>query len=169
MRRRLGMLIAAALLAGLFTFVPSSPVSAHPDVCAGPGVAYVAGPGGLGLYYPHLGPHAMGYVFNFALVPPGTCVGPLGPLGAHNPFNAVGTVAGYCGFSTGNGLAAGHPFAFVGIGGLLVIGPNPAPFGMYGAALATPNAFAGEGCSNATDAASNGANQFLIAGAVVLV
>jgi hypothetical protein len=167
MKRRLGMLLAAALLTGLFTFVPSSPASAGPDVCGGPGLANVIGPGGLGLYYPHVGPHAMNYAFNFTFTPPGGCALD------HVPFSAVGTVAGYCGFSTGNGLsgAAGsehHPFAFIGVGGLLVIGPNPAPFGMTGTAVAVPNALAGQGCSNATDAGLNGANQFLIAGAVVL-
>jgi hypothetical protein len=167
MKRRLGMLLVVALLTGLFTFVPSSPASAGTDVCAGVGLAGVAGPGGLGLYYPHLGPNAMNYAFYFSFAAGGCVLD-------HAPFRAVGSVAGYCGFSTGNGLsgAAGsehHPFAFVGIGGLLVIGPNPAPLGMYGAAVAAPNALAGQGCSNTTDAGLNGANQFLVAGLAALV
>lgn len=152
MKRRLGMLLTAALLTGLFALAPSTPAAAHVDVCAGVGSATV-NTGGQGLrYVGSVYQQNLPFGFGFVLPPGGTCV-----LGT--PFAPTGVVHGYCGLSAGSGSAAGHAFAFVAVGGVLVVSG-----GMAGTAVAAPDVTLGESCAP-TDA--TGANNFLLVGLVV--
>ena len=179
MRRRLAMLLSATLVAGIAAvLVPASPASAGVHVCAGTGTAALT----QGLTYPvtvgaaappavplppnphpvHVTvtqqPRTTGFSFTLGV---GTCVNSNVPTVKPPPVTATGTVSGWCGLSSGTGsllLGTNPRFAWIGIGGLLVI-----TGGVAGVVNAIPNTLAGQSCNNSIA----GANSFLVQGLVV--
>jgi hypothetical protein len=169
MRRRLAMLLSATLVAGAAAIlVPASPAAAGVHVCAGRGLANL----GQGLTYPVTVSTDLGHVvhilviqqprktsFGFSLTV-GQCVNTNGTT-LKTGAAASGTVAGWCGFSTGYGVLtlqdASGRFGWIGIGGTLIITGEVA-----GIVNAVPDTLAGHSCNNNT-----GASQFLIAGGAI--
>jgi hypothetical protein len=151
MKRRLALLAGAAMLSTLGILAPASPVSAtaEADVCAGVGDAFLS----LGLSYPVTAegpqpPNLVSFFFNLSL---GACAAL--PEG----LSATGTLHGWCGHSTGQGVTNnGASFHFVSAGGTLVVYGHVA-----GTVNAVPDLLSGS-CLNKT------ASHFTIVGAAVL-
>jgi hypothetical protein len=172
MRRRISILLAA-MLAGttLMLFGPSQPANAV-VVCAGQGQATV----NPGLLYPILGgitgagkDHVVdiligdhnithGFSFMFTL---GACVHPPGT--GTSPVAGAGTLKGYCGHSSGTGTLGGQQFAYVSVGGTLILTGH-----VIGLANAVPAPGTGS-CAHFEPATQlpSGATVFLINGAGV--
>lgn len=164
MRRRLAILLAAALAASTFAVLaPTRPAVADTDACAGTGTAIVGAPG---LLYPGVGnsvtttgtttnstvqlARKLPFSFAFHSPPQGTCSFKAGLF-------ATGLVSGWCGHSWGTGVTDnGHRFAWVQAGPSWVITGE-----LDGLIQAVPDVLAGESCAT-------GALGFVIAGAVEL-
>lgn len=137
--KRIAMLLTAAVIAASAAILPASPASAHTDVCVGNGTATLTGGA---LLYVGLG----SALANFTLGLTGACAGGGGGL------VATGTVHGYCGLSTGNGMAAGHNVSWIGLGSMLVLFLE-----VTGVVNASVNVLAGASCTT-------GAASFLVTG-----
>lgn len=193
MRRRISMLLAAALaVTGFVVLGPSQPASAF-TVCGGTGFADITGGG---ILYPvtinRPGKDGLeadiligdlttnpsyGFRFYFETpvltVPGGTCAHLDAGLTTNktptsgNPV--TGTVLGYCGLSSGKGTfpVNNDLFAFIGVGGILVITGH-----VVGLVNAVPDTLSGESCTHTGEPGTlpgAGALRFRIQGAVVLL
>ena len=143
MKRRLGLLAVAGLLATLGFFAPSSPASADTDACVGQGTAILS----TGFGYPQLtAKNTANFNFNFS-PPLGACV-------AKTALTANGTVNGWCGLSTGKGTTInGHSFVFQSTGTVLVLTGE-----VTGTVSAAPDPTHSGSCTNKT------ATRFIITG-----
>ena len=147
MKRRFGLLAAAAVLATVGIVAPS-PASADTAECAGTGTATLDQDFGLPVLT------SLTADFTFTLTA-GGCVGTDGVL---TPLTASGTVTGACGLSTGRGTANGHHFNFTSTGTVLVLtGPQA-----FGTVSAVEDPLDQGSCTNKT------ARNFLITGQVTL-
>jgi hypothetical protein len=137
--------IGAAVVAIIGTHVFLRPVSADTDLCLGQGTATTGAP----FFYMGQGPPVnTGFVFNVSL---GACL-------AKPSLVAAGTVSGWCGLASGGGVTHnGHRFAWIAIGGLLVVTGD-----LVGTGNIMPNALAGESCTS-------GADNFLLTSVVLKV
>lgn len=190
MRRRSSLLLAMTLTATCFTVLAEAPPASAIVVCAGTGKAFVTDAAGRGMLFPvaswiqttgtnhtvlvKIGDNNPVYNFSFGFFPPGGCFHP-SPDGTVDTSKGaffptiVGTVKGYCGFSTGTGTfpVNGSLFAWVDIGGLGVITGH-----VVGIATGTANAAKGESCTHNTPAAlgpGGGALSFVVNLTVVLL
>ncbi|MEA3075093.1 MAG: hypothetical protein QOF60_1 [Actinomycetota bacterium] len=153
MKRRLAVLLTAALVGALALIIPTaSPASAATTgVCAGVGFASTPP-----LTYPITPGSAPGFAaansgaFNFSL-DNGACVPGAGTL------TASGNLAGYCGLSGGTGVTnTGNSFGYIGIGSILLITGQ-----VVGVVNATPDVvFTGQSCTT-------GATRFIVTGVAV--
>jgi len=163
MRRRIASLLGAALVLSALAVLSPAPASADTNVCAGQGIANVAP----GLTYPVTAvtttapsldvrvrqPRTSGFAFNFTI---GTCAPDLGKA-----LNATGTLTGWCGHSSGQGVTSnGHAFSFVSAGSFLLITGEVT--GIVNA-IPDPTLLPGNSCNSDT-----GAFRFLVTGAALL-
>ena len=165
MRRRLAMLLSAALVATVIgVFAPASPASAT-GVCVGAlGTATVTGGA---LSYPVVAgtfgvqvrqPVNATFNVNFPAAT-GTCVNSNTP-GFLKGLTAAGTVSGWCGHSSGSGSTAdGYRFAWVSAGSILVL-----TGGLTGIVNAIPDTLNGHSCNAAKP---GGASAFIVSGVVL--
>lgn len=151
MRRRLAAPLAAVLaVSGLSVFATARPAAAI-WVCPGLGTFQTGNP----VYYPGFGSTSQNsFVFTFGI---GACVHiPSGTT--TKTITATGVFLGYCGFSSGAGTTGnGDLFAFVGVGGVLVVTGHT-----VGTLTIAPDVLNGESCTT-------GADRFLIAGVLILL
>lgn len=150
MRRRLSAFLVTGSAAAIFVmFAADRPASAA-WVCTGEGTAATNSP----VFYPGLGPTPdNGFVFALEF---GLCAhSGTGTTG--KTVTATGVFLGWCGLSSGLGtLGQGDLFAWIGVGGILVLTGHIA-----GVVDALPDLVNGESCIT-------GADRFVIAGAILL-
>jgi hypothetical protein len=131
MRRRISVLLAAALAGTALVLLGPAPPSGAVVVCTGQGTVNVAP----GLLYPVLGgitgfikDHVIDILigdnntthgFTFALSVAGACVHAAVPPTV-GPATGAGVLKGYCGHSSGTGTIAGQQFSFVESGGVVL-------------------------------------------------
>jgi hypothetical protein len=169
MRRRISLLLAALLAGGTLTLLAPAPPASAWIACAGTGNAAVTP----GLLYPvavNIGTGAnlievlIGkandlHSFTFGSIV-GGCVHP--PSTAVPQISAAGVLKGYCGHSVGTGTVNGQLFAYVSVGGTLLLTGH-----LVGIANAAPTPGTGS-CLHAatpvdpTFGLPGGAAQFLI-------
>ena len=150
MRHRLAAFVAAvSAVSGLSVFAPARPAAAV-WVCAGQGTAVTGSP----VYYPGLGPTPLNtFVFALGL---GVCAHSSSGT-TDKTVTASGIFLGWCGLSSGLGnLGQGDLFAWIGVGGMLVVTGH-----VVGVVNAGPDLASGESCTT-------GADRFLVVGGLVL-
>jgi hypothetical protein len=172
MRRRISILLAAALAGTtLMLFGPSQPANAV-VVCGGNGTVRV----NPGLLYPILGgitgagkDHVVDILIGNMNTPSafqvslgGACVHVRVPPTV-GPAQAAGTLLGYCGHSSGIGTIGGQQFSYVSLGTFLVLTGH-----VVGVATAIPAPGTGS-CAHFEPATPlpSGATEFLVQGAGV--
>lgn len=148
MKRRIGLLLAAAsILSAVGMFAPS-PASALPtgDACIGQGRATLSS--GLGLPV-QTAKRTVNFTFGFTL---GTCI-------AKGGLAATGTLTGWCGNSEGRGTTSnGRDFGWTSLGTFLVLQGEIT--GLVGAAADATQGAAGS-CAGGT------ATEFIVTGVII--
>lgn len=188
MRRRLSLLLATVLAGGMLTFLAPPQTAGAVKVCAGTGQAFVTpglkGPIAVNLPATPIATtlplgtqleiligkanNLHSFFFNFGGGAGGCSHPPNSPLPTE--IAAAGSLKGYCGHSSGTGtLSSGELFAWVSVGGLLIITGHivgvvnaiPDPDSTTGSCIHFHNPVQHAWSLN------NGATRFLITGAVV--
>jgi len=166
MKKRLGALLATAMLAAVLVGVTASSPASATEVCVGQGSATISNP----LFYPVVGPPApAGTAYDFG-INTGVCTTRLlaGELNANGTMTGV-LGGGHCGqSSSANGVISpgSYAFGYTSAGSILIINPRgtlvPSGPVAAGVANAIPNAVTGESCTS-------GADNFLVTGAIALI